>query len=222
MKTVQYDIQMNARGCLLGVLVMENVRGAVSEKLAALQRGCEETLREKYGQMARSVLKELHPMDVYVAYYKKFGYTYHVLPQLESVLKGKSMPGGLPLVAAMFIAELSSMLLTAGHDLDKLRFPLRLEQATGEESYTTLSGRDVCAVPRDYCITDGEAPISSILRGPDARTCIDEGTQRALYTVYAPAGIREELVYRHLNETEACIRAFSEQAVTGTKQVYAG
>lgn len=219
---MQYDIQMNADGCSLGVLVMENVQNASFDKLAVLLRGCEEMLREKYGQMARSALKELHPMDVYVAYYRKSGYTYHVLPQLESILKGKSIPGGLPLVAAMFIAELSSMLLTAGHDLDKLQLPLRLEQAAGDESYTTLSGKEVYTVAGDYLVADKYAPISSLLRGPDARTCIDDGTHRALYTVYAPAGIQEAYILRHLNDMEACIRAFSERAVTAAKQVYAG
>lgn len=45
--------------------------------------------------------------DAYILYYKKFGYTYHVLPQLESVIKGKTIPFGLPLVEAMFIAPFS-------------------------------------------------------------------------------------------------------------------
>ena len=68
----------------------------------------------------------------YRDYYKRFDKTYHVQLQLESLLfKGKSIPSVAGLVDAMFMAEMKDWLLTAGHDLDSLQLPLRLEATTG-------------------------------------------------------------------------------------------
>ncbi len=89
-----------------------------------------------------------------ISYYKKYGYTYHALPQLESVIKGKAIPGGLPLVEAMFMAEVKNMFLTAGHDYDKTRAPLSLRISTGDESYTTMNGKDVTTISAESCRYD--------------------------------------------------------------------
>lgn len=214
--------------CSLGLLIVEGVRNTacsnrpdavIIDRLAAAKHDLQYSLRGKYGQTDRSGLKALHPMDIYVSYYKKFGYTYHVLPQLESFLKGKAIPGGLPLVEAMFMAELKNMLLTAAHDLDKIKAPLKFVVTTGQDTYQSISGRDVTAVPGDFAVSDQEAIISSILRGPDQRTAITEQTSRVLYTVYAPPGVEYQLVSRHLDDIESYVRLFSEEAVTGLKRL---
>src|SRR5262245_24144930 len=60
-------------------------------------------------------------MAAYVRYYKRFSKTYHVQLQLESiVLKRKSLPSVSPLVDANFTAEVETLVLTAGHDAQKL------------------------------------------------------------------------------------------------------
>ncbi|MFN8461858.1 MAG: hypothetical protein U0X93_08840 [Anaerolineales bacterium] len=56
------------------------------------------------------------------------------------VLKGKSIPSVASLVECMFMAEVKNMLLTAGHDLDKLQLPLTLDVTQGTESYTLMRG----------------------------------------------------------------------------------
>jgi hypothetical protein len=84
------ESQKEAKGLSLGILAMENLRQSpAAEKMDAAKRGLEDALRVKYRDASRADLKVLHPLDTYIAYYKKFGYTYHVLPQLESVVKGK-------------------------------------------------------------------------------------------------------------------------------------
>ncbi len=137
-----------------------------------------------------------------------------MLPQLESVIKGKAIPGGLPLVEAMFMAEVKNMLLTAGHDYDKTRAPLSLRISTGDESYTTMNGKDVTTISGDFMIADHENVISSILRGPDQRTAITEETTRVIYTVYAPFGVEEHLVQEHLREIGTYVRIVSEKSST--------
>ncbi|AET68071.1 hypothetical protein Desor_2512 [Desulfosporosinus orientis DSM 765] len=205
--------------CSIGILVMENIQSVSSEdKLMLVKQEFEDTIRSKYGQATRGELKALHPMDAYVSYYKKFGYTYHVLPQLESVIKGKTIPSGLPLVEAMFMAELKNMLLTASHDLDKIKAPLSLKISTGSESFTTLNGHNVKTIPCDIMIADQEAVISTILRGPDMRTAITEHTTRVIYTVYAPFGVEEQLVCEHLRDIESYVRILSEESVACLNQ----
>jgi len=221
LEIMQNELGDQRNNCSLGLLIMECAQNMDPDnKLTVIKRNLEASLREKYAQATRSELKATHPMDVYVSYYKRFGYTYHVLPQTESIIKGKTIPDVLPLVEAMFIAELKNMLLTAGHDFDKIKIPLRLTLSTGQESYLSLSGRDVTAVSGDFMLSDQRGVISSILRGPDLHAAITEQTNQVLYTVYAPLGVEQHLIFQHLNDIESYVRAFSERAVTSFKHVF--
>lgn len=58
----------------------------------------------------------------------------------------------------------------------------------------------------DMLMRDGTGIISSVLHGPDQRTRLTEGTTRALFTVYAPAGIGPAAVRTHLDEIAANVR----------------
>ncbi|ODA40877.1 hypothetical protein [Desulfosporosinus sp. BG] len=221
MSMIQNELGVNATDCSLGILIMEGVQNtACGNRLAAIKHDLEHSLREKYGHATRGELKALHPIDTYVLYYKKFGHTYHVLPQLESVIKGKAIQDGLPLVEAMFLAELKNMLLTAGHDFDQIKSPLRFIVSTGQESYASLNGRDVTTIDGDIMISDQLGIISSILRGPDLRTAITEQTSRVIYTVYAPSGVEEQVIYQHLNDIESYVLECSVKAVTCFKHVF--
>jgi len=179
----------------------------------------ENEIRAKYESVNRKALKKIYPLNVYSTYYKKFGYTYHVLPQVESIVRGKSIPSVNPLVEAMFMAELKNMLLTAGHDLEKIELPLSFEISSGENSYTGMNGKDINAVEDDFMVKDNQSVISSILRGPDKRTCITGKTSQILFAVYAPEGIKEETVYSHLDDIESYVRIFSPEAGTRMKKV---
>jgi DNA/RNA-binding domain of Phe-tRNA-synthetase-like protein len=204
----------------LGMLVMRHAGAALDAGLAPARRALEASLREKYASVPRADLKALHPMDAFVGYYKKFGYTYHVLPQLESVIKGRDFPAVLPLVSAMFMAELKNMLLTAGHDLDKIVLPMRLRASTGQETLVSLGGKEAMTVSGDLMITDGAGVLSAVLRGADARTAITGETQNVVYTAYAPAGIEPMLVLEHLSDIEAYVRLAAPDAVTEVKELY--
>ena len=148
-------------------------------------------------------------MSVYVSYYKKFGYTYHVLQQVESVAKGKKSMSVSGLVNSMFMAEMKNMILTAGHDLAKISGAVSLKVATGQESYVCMNGRETKTIQGDIMITDDESVLSSILRGPDGRTSIDEETEQVLYTIYAPTGIDEKEIISHMDDIESYVRLFS-------------
>jgi DNA/RNA-binding domain of Phe-tRNA-synthetase-like protein len=183
-----------------GVLAMRLVENpphhaALEERKALL----EAQLRERYAGQDRAQLARLPALQAYQAYYRRFDKTYHVQLQLESIaFKGKSIPSVAALVEAMFMAEVDTLLLTAGHDLDAVQLPAVLDVARGSERYTLLRGQEQELKPGDMYISDQSGILSSILYGPDQRTQIQPATQNALFTVYAPAGIDEETIISHL------------------------
>jgi DNA/RNA-binding domain of Phe-tRNA-synthetase-like protein len=209
------------RDVALGVLVMRNIRPAGDDNaLAQAKKSLEQALRDRYGALTRAELKALHPMDMFVAYYKKHRDTYHVLPQLESILRGREIPEVLPPVTAMFMAELKNMLLTSGHDLALVQQPMRLEMTTGQDPMTSLGGKELLTIPGDFMVTDEAGVLSAILRGADARTAINEKTRDVVYTVYAPAGVENDTVISHLDDIEAYVRLFAPDVVTEEKGIY--
>jgi DNA/RNA-binding domain of Phe-tRNA-synthetase-like protein len=135
-------------------------------------------------------------------------------------LKGQSIPRVAALVEAMFVAELKNLLLTAGHDLDVVRPPVRLDVAVGTERYVRIGGQEQELKAGDMFIADAGGILSSIIYGPDRRTQITPATRRVLFTVYAPPGIEQQAVYDHLHDIEANVRLIASQAVTELLRVY--
>lgn len=185
-----------------GVLVMRNVSNpAHHDGLEKRKTEIEEQLRVQFSGQDRAAIANYPVLKVYGEYYKCFKKTYHVQLQLESiVLKGKSIPTVASLVECMFMAEVKNMLLTAGHDLDKLQLPLTLDVTQGTESYTVMRGETQTVKAGDMMISDGLGIISNIIYGPDQRTQISESTRNVVFTVYAPAGIDEQLITQHLHD----------------------
>ncbi len=218
-----FQIQDGAtsEGMRIGLLAMRGCASAVPlDAYRASEAEAVGQMQERFGGMDRKTLRTLPPVDAYAAYYKKFGQNYPLIQQLESVLRGdKGFDADTPLVSAMFAAELASMLLTAGHDLEKLNLPIRLCTAEGGEPYTSISGRETAAVGADAYICDADGILSSILRGPDQRTRITADTTDALYTIYAPAGVGTDAVLAGLDLLEKLIRSFAPGADTVFKGI---
>jgi DNA/RNA-binding domain of Phe-tRNA-synthetase-like protein len=189
-------------GAHAGVLAIADATNAAqNEELERLKRGLEDELRRRYAGMDRAGLRSDPVLRVYEEHYRRFDKTYHVQLQLESILvKGKAMPNGAGLVEAMFMAEIESRLLTAGHDLGAVDGNMKLDVATGNESYTLLRGTPQAPKAGDMMISDGSGIISSIVYGPDQRTQIRAETREAVFTVYAPAGIRTGAIVEHLKK----------------------
>src|SRR5215207_6781505 len=208
----------------LGVLVMRAVSNPVHD--AELERrkvALEEELRARFSGQDRATITGHPVLQAYNEYYRQFNKTYHIQLQLESIVwKGKSIPSVAALVEAMFMAEMQDMLLTAGHDLDTLSLPLRLDVATGTERYTLLRGAEQMLKAGDMMISDQEGIISSIVYGPDQRTQITPATRNAVFTVYAPPGIDEQTVTEHLQHIRENVMVFAPQAHVERIRVYKG
>ncbi len=206
-------------GAAVGVLAMGKV--ANPERHAALDQRKDELEQEIRARFPDGeTLRADGRLQAYRAYYKRFKKTYHVRMQLESVaLKGKPIPSVATLVEAMFMAELKNLLLTAGHDLDLVRAPVRLEIAQGTERYVRLNGQEQELKTGDMFICDTEGILSSVIYGPDRRTRIRPETHRVVFTVYAPPGIGEQAVLQHLQDLEANVRLVAPDAETELLQV---
>ena len=160
------------------------------------KRVLEEEIRARFPN--RRAVADYEPVQAYNSYYKRFGQTYHVQHQLESVgFKGKSLPAVAALVEAMFMAELKNGLLTAGHDWHSLQLPLRLRVADGREEYGLINGRQQTAKLGDMLIADADGEnAQSALSSPEpiiSPAWAPNGTQLA----YVSFESRKPVVYVH-------------------------
>jgi DNA/RNA-binding domain of Phe-tRNA-synthetase-like protein len=196
------------------------VHPALDEERARL----ETELRARYAGLTRAELRTTGHLAANDAYYRRFGQTYHVLMQIESiVLKGKPIPRRAALVEAAFMAELATGILTASHDLDALAPPVTVDVATGEETYVLYSGADQTCKVGDMFMRDRSGILTSVVAGPPRYARVTPVTTAALFCVYAPPGIGETAVRAHLAAIEANVCLFAPGAETvATSTIAAG
>lgn len=208
-------------GAAVGILVMHSVANPPDHPVLAQRKAdLEGDLRSRFAD-GKAALATLTPLQAYAAYFKRYNKTYHVQLQIESIaFKGRAIPSVAALVEAMFIAELKNMLLTAGHDLDAIQMPVRLDVSSGDECYVMLNGREQTLKPGDMMMADAQGVISSVLYGPDQRTRIIPDTRHVLFVVYAPPGIGEPAVRQHLQDIQANVLLVAPEAVVELLQVY--
>ena len=198
-------------GGKIGLLEISGVdNNAPSPALQEKKRAVEGRLREKFSKFSRNDFLELPVMAAYHRYYRKFGYTYHVLLQLESVVfKGKSLPNVSSLVDANFAAELETLILTAGHDVIQLEAPVVIDVARAGDEIIQMGGQQKEVPVGDMLMRDAQGVACTILRGQDNCSPISKNTTNALYVAYAPDGVTEEQVQAQLDMLENYVRVFA-------------
>jgi DNA/RNA-binding domain of Phe-tRNA-synthetase-like protein len=198
-------------GAVIGLLELSGVENTGSSaRLNERKREIEASLRERYRNFTRQELLALPVMAEYDRYYARFNKTYHVQLQLESiVLKGKHLPNVSPAVDANFMAELETLILTAGHDSQKLRGPIAIDVSGEGAQMTQMSGVSRAIRAGDMIMRDADGIRCSIIYGQDARSPITPETSRVLYVAYAPPGIAAEIVEGQLRRIEDNLRLFS-------------
>ncbi len=201
-------------GGVIGLLELSGVdnRGAASE-LDESKRAAERQMRATYGGFEREDFLELPVMAAYRRYYKKFKKTYHVQLQVESIVKNvRGLPAVSPLVDANFLAEMTTFVLTAGHDVNKLEAPIVIDVSHEGDVIDQLGGETKGMRPGDMVMRDAQGVCCSIIYGQDDRSHITPATSHVLFVSYAPPGVPEELVRTQLEAIEANVRLFSPAA----------
>ncbi len=208
-------------GAQMGLLEISGVDNTKpSPALEQAKRAIEKRLREKYASFSREDFLALPVMGAYHRYYRSFGYTYHVLLQLESVaLKGKSLPNVSPLVDVNFAAELETLILTAGHDVAQLEAPIVIDVAREGDEITQMNGNRKHVPAGDMLMRDAQGVACAILRGQDNRSPISKTTTHVLYVSYVPNGVTEEQVRAQLNAMETYVRLFAPECVVEQSRV---
>jgi len=202
-------------GAVIGLLELSGAGGPRSSpELEARKRETEARLRELYRGFQRKDFLALPVMAAYDQYYNRFDKTYHVLLQVESiVLKGKGLPSVSPLVDANFTAEVETLVLTAGHDVDRLCAPVLMDVSQEGDAMMLMNGASKVIRSGDMVMKDAGGICCSILYGQDNRSPISRETAHVLYVSYAPPGVPADSVEAHLHRIEENIRLFSKAAV---------
>ena len=198
-------------GAIIGLLEVSGLenRGS-SARLNERKRDVEAKLRQRYQGFSRPAFLALPVMAEYDRYYTRFNKTYHVQLQLESiVLKGKQLPDVSPAVDANFMAELETLILTAGHDSQKLRGPILIDVSGDGEQMTQMNGASRAIRSGDMIMRDADGICCSIIYGQNARSLISAETSCALYVAYAPTGVTADIVERQLRGIEENLRLFA-------------
>ena len=208
-------------GAAIGLLDLSGIDKAHSPaRLGDRKRETEALLRARYRGLTRQDFSALPVMSAYVRYYKRFGKTYHVQLQVESIVaKGKSLPNVTALVDANFIAEVETLVLTAGHDAAKLQGAVSIDVSRDGDQMTQMSGGLKPLLAGDMIMRDANGVCCSIIYGQDNRSPISSETAHVLYVAYAPAGVPAEIVGAQLRKIEENVRLFSPTLVVEQHRV---
>jgi DNA/RNA-binding domain of Phe-tRNA-synthetase-like protein len=208
-------------GAAIGLLELSGIDTArTPARLADRKRETEALLRTRYQGFTRQAFASLPVLSAYVRYYKRFGKTYHVQLQLESiVLKGKSLPDVAPLVDANFAAEVETLVLTAGHDAAKLHGTISIDEARDGDQMTQMNGALKSLLVGDMIMRDADGICCSIIYGQD-RSPISPETSHVLYVAYAPAGVGAEAVDAQLRKIEENVRLFTPAVHVEQRRVF--
>lgn len=208
-------------GAMIGLLEISGIDNSRSSSiLDERKRDIETQLRGQYKDFKRADFLALPVMAAYDQYYKRFNKTYHVQLQLESiVLKGKSLPNVSPAVDSYFMAEVETLILTAGHDAKKLNGPLLIDVSHEGDVIRQMNGGNKPIRAGDMVMRDAESICCSIIYGQDAHSLISADTSHILYVAYVPSGIPAATVEDQLRKIEVNIRSFSPQAVVEQRRL---
>ncbi len=202
-------------GATIGLLEISGVDNGVS--CAALdhkKRAIEAKLRERYQGYSRNDFMAAPVLSDYEKYYKSFEKTYHVQLQLESiVLKNKSLPNVSPLVDANFVAEIETLVLTAGHDVKKLNSPIFIDVSQAGDNITQMNGATKPMRSGDMVMRDADGVCCSIIYGQDNRSPISKETTHVLYVAYAPPGVSAATVKSQLQGILENVKSFAPACV---------
>ncbi len=206
----------------IGILLLNNItNNDPGDRLGKVKSEVEASLISRYSDMERDEISKNPVLSAYREYYRKFKKTYHLLLQLESVArKGRGFPSVNPLVDSCFVAEMKTLVLTAGHDADLLSGTVVFDISTSRDEFPQINGRSIVLKADDMIMKSGGRNVCSVIYGQDNSTVLSRETVNALYVSYAPEGVDESIVSENLDFIEYCVSLFSPLSETLQKNVY--
>jgi DNA/RNA-binding domain of Phe-tRNA-synthetase-like protein len=166
-------------------------------------RAIEAELRQRF---AADPLEHDAVARPYVEYFRRYGNRYPVVHQARTILSGQPIASPSALVAAMFGAEVASLVLTSGHDRAALAGVLRVDAARDGDRYVKINGKEQSLKAGDMVVRDDEGIIACVLYGPDFRTRLRDDSAHALYGAWCPVGIASDVARTHLEMLASLVR----------------
>ncbi|MHA2364014.1 MAG: phenylalanine--tRNA ligase beta subunit-related protein [Candidatus Hodarchaeales archaeon] len=207
------ELKKEYPGVSFGSLIIRNVPNKKKFiKLEEKKRNLEQIIRTTYGNIAEDRI-----IQIYNTYFKKWGKSYPLQFQLNTVLKGRNLPQVSVLVDSMFMAELQNHILTSGHDLDQLQGKLTFYIIEEPEQYLTLSGKEKTLKRGDVILKDESGILASVLYGPTRRTSISSQSKNVLYFAWCPYDIDSAIITKHLTDIFSNVKIAFENVISETK-----
>jgi len=182
--------------------------------LEQTKRLLEEKIRDTYPAPEEDPI-----VQSYADYFDRWGKTYHIEFQINSIKKGRTFPNVSTHVDCMFMAELEDRILTSGHDRDTIQGRLVYDLADEGEEYVKLNGKKQILMKNDVLLRDDEGVLASVLFGPAARTSIKMETVNPLYFAWCPVGIDHETVDAHLSTIVRYMKIVHGEDVESTRLI---
>jgi DNA/RNA-binding domain of Phe-tRNA-synthetase-like protein len=178
------------------------------------KRLLEKKIRETY-----PAPKEDPIVQSYSGYFDKWGKTYPIEFQINSIKKGRTFPQVSTHVDCMFMAELENRILTSGHDKDAIQGRLVYDLADEGEEYVKINGKKQVLHKNDIILKDDDGVLASVLFGPAARTSINMETVAPLYFAWCPVGIDQETVDGHLSTITKFLKIVYGEKIETTRHI---
>ena len=220
---MQFSEELTAShpGLLVGTLRVDGLDSRV-DQTAWTKMKQEETakLRARLVSCTRKEMLGSSPFCQYAGYFKKFKKTYPVLLQVESIaFKGRDLSASCPAIETLFLAEVVTGLLAAGHDYSLIEPGYKAHLATGGEILNGFSGERTMKAG-DICLLAGNRVLSSVLEGQDAVTGLTETTESALFVAYGLDGMEEKRMADFFSLLGSYIVAAFPDAVLHEGKIY--
>jgi len=193
--TVRPEVKIFYPTAIFGSLTINNQQNQKKHPdIEQAKRLIEKKIRETYPPPRDDPI-----IQRYAAYFDRWGKTYPIEFQIDSIKKGRTFPQVSTHVDTMFMAELENRILTSGHDRDTIQGRPVYELADQGQEYVKINGKKQALQKNDVILKDDDGILASILFGPSARTSIKMETVNPLYLAWCPASIDHETVDEHLS-----------------------
>jgi DNA/RNA-binding domain of Phe-tRNA-synthetase-like protein len=213
--TVRPELKIFYPTAVFGSLNINNQRNMKKHPdLEQAKRLLERNVKENY-----PAPKEDPVVQRYAEYFGRWGKTYPIEFQINSIKKGRTFPQVSTHVDCMFMAELEDRILTSGHDRDAIQGRPVYDLADEGEEYVKLNGENQVLVKNDVVLRDDAGVLASVLYGPAARTSIKGGTVNPLYFAWCPVGIDRETVDLHLSSIVKYLKIVCGEDVESTRRI---
>lgn len=149
----------------------------------------------------------------YFRYFRKYGQTYPVTKQLESLLlKGRPFPEDEFVNSIAFLSELKTHALIGTHDVDKIEGDMVFYKEDVKREFPAMVRDGAHTYPGDVTGRDDKGIIISMISGVDSRTCLNENSRNVVYLIFGTSEMTKEEIDAVAEITKTSVLTLAETA----------